>query len=100
MQGRYWKYYVDQELAAKNYDKVDSIFSRSLLNCLNIDLWKAYVNYIRSTRENQPDGRADITKAFEFTLHHIGMDISSTQIWQDYIAFLKEFKVRRIQFYW
>eukprot|EP01111_Echinosteliopsis_oligospora_P016741 TRINITY_DN7057_c0_g1_i1.p1 TRINITY_DN7057_c0_g1~~TRINITY_DN7057_c0_g1_i1.p1 ORF type:complete len:763 (+),score=225.67 TRINITY_DN7057_c0_g1_i1:44-2332(+) len=88
--GRYWKQYAEHELSSKNYDKVAEVYKSCLLTCLNIDLWRSYLSYIRSINdENTPQGKAEVKKAFEFVLNHVKLDISSTQIWQDYIQFLK-----------
>lgn len=73
---------------------MDEIFKRCLLSCLNIDLWKSYLNYIKLIQQDQPNGRAEIINGFEFALQHIGLDISSTPIWQDYLNFLKEQTVK------
>ena len=46
--------------------------------------------YIRTVKgESQPAARDEVRKAFEFALDHMGMDISSTQIWQDFLTFLR-----------
>lgn len=39
--------------------------------------------------EGKTDAADDIKKAFEFSLDHVGLDISSYPIWNDYINFLK-----------
>jgi hypothetical protein len=90
--GRYWKYYVEQEIAANNIDRASAIFTRCLKNCPNIDLWKTYTTFIKQIKDEQTEADA-ITKAFEYALENMGMDIASTPIWTDYINFLKEHKV-------
>lgn len=52
------------------------------------------LNYVRSPKEGVAQGRDEVIKAFEFALEHIGMDITSSPIWTDYIAFLKADEVR------
>lgn len=49
---------------------------------------------MRSQKENNPQGREEVIKAFEFVLEHIGMDVHSSPIWTEYIAFLKAEEVR------
>lgn len=41
-----------------------------------------------------PNTRDTVRKAFEFALNHIGQEKDSTEIWQDYIEFLKTGEVR------
>lgn len=90
--GKFWKIYAEHEKSAKNYQNVDKLFTRCLLQCPNIELWKFYIGYIKETKANLPNSKEEIIKAFDFTLDHMGMDISSTQIWVDYIEFLKSQK--------
>ncbi|KAN0042314.1 hypothetical protein ACTFIV_004877 [Dictyostelium citrinum] len=85
--GRYWKLYVEEEMKEKNYDIVEKIFFENLRNVKNVEFWKSYITYIK-----QLENREEIIKAFEFALESIGMDISSTSIWTDYIQFLKDEK--------
>eukprot|EP00761_Pharyngomonas_kirbyi_P004739 gb/GECH01004744.1/.p1 GENE.gb/GECH01004744.1/~~gb/GECH01004744.1/.p1 ORF type:complete len:697 (+),score=189.74 gb/GECH01004744.1/:1-2091(+) len=87
--GRYWKFYAEHEAKANNHDKVEEIFRRCLLKCLNVELWKCYLGYIRNTKTDTDE----IQSAYEFTLDHVGMDMTSTSIWREYINFLKEKKV-------
>eukprot|EP01133_Synstelium_polycarpum_P004417 gene4417-5174_t len=86
--GRYWKLYVEQEMASKNYDMVEKIFLRSLRNVRNVELWKTYITYIRQVKGDS--NKEEVVKAFELALEYIGMDISSTPVWLDYLSFLKE----------
>lgn len=41
-----------------------------------------------------PATRDTVRKAYEFALNHIGQDKDSTEIWTDYIQFLKAAEVR------
>ncbi|KAF2072691.1 hypothetical protein CYY_005997 [Polysphondylium violaceum] len=88
--GRYWKLYIEQEMAGKNYDMVEKIFLKSLRSVKNVELWKLYITYIKTIKSD--NNREEIIKAFELALENIGMDISSTPIWTEYIAYLKEEK--------
>lgn len=72
--GRFWKIYIEEELKAKNYKMVEKVhleeisvftlnlllisyflklFSRSLNNVLQIDLWKCYIAYVKESQINQ-----------------------------------------------
>ncbi|KAK7107878.1 cleavage stimulation factor subunit 3-like [Littorina saxatilis] len=87
--GKYWKLYIEQELKAKNYERVEKLFQRCLIKVLNIDLWKLYLNYIKETKGKLASYREKMAQAYDFALEKIGMDIMSYQIWVDYINFLK-----------
>ncbi|CAI9734176.1 cleavage stimulation factor subunit 3-like [Octopus vulgaris] len=87
--GRYWKSYIEQEMKAKNYERVEKLFQRCLIKVLNIDLWKLYLSYIKETKGKLPSYREKMAQAYDFALDKVGMDIMSYQIWVDYINFLK-----------
>ncbi|KAG0620732.1 hypothetical protein M758_4G238800 [Ceratodon purpureus] len=87
---KFWRLYVEAELAANDDDAVKQIFSRCLLQCLHVDLWRAYLRYMRKVNDNRgPEGREEMKKAFEFMLGHIGFDINAGPVWLEYISFLK-----------
>jgi cleavage stimulation factor subunit 3 len=87
--GRYWKYYAEQELAARNYDAAEKIFMRCLPGCPMVELWKCYLKYILDTKAKQPNAKDLVIHAFEYALANVGLDISATTIWIDYINYLK-----------
>ncbi|XP_014665029.1 PREDICTED: cleavage stimulation factor subunit 3-like [Priapulus caudatus] len=87
--GRYWRQYIDAELRQRNFEKVEKLFQRCLLKVLNIDLWRAYLNYVKDTKGSLPSYREKMAQAYDFALDKMGMDIMSYQIWADYITFLK-----------
>eukprot|EP00126_Sphaerothecum_destruens_P015061 Sdes_comp8966_c0_seq1m384 len=98
--GRYLSHYVQHEMKYKNYDRAEEIFKTNLRECLNVEFWKSYLNYIvvskrptgrlqEQTLEIRLEYRNVVTKAYEFVLSHIGMDINSSSIWRDYVDFLK-----------
>eukprot|EP00250_Pteridium_aquilinum_P018697 c24170_g1_i1 orf=244-2802(-) len=87
---RYWRAYVEAQMIGNNDDATKLIFSRCLLSCLHVDLWRCYIRFIRKVNESRgADGRAETRKAFDFMLGHIGMDIGAGAVWMEYIAFLK-----------
>lgn len=78
--GRYWKMYIEQEMRARNFEKVEKVslfanmnlsigsnmfnlllfvqlFQRCLIKVLNIELWKLYVNYVKETKSSMPNFR-------------------------------------------
>jgi hypothetical protein len=54
-QARYWKHYVEEEMQANNFDRVEKLFMRCLLKCLDMDLWKTYIRYIKLVKAGQSD---------------------------------------------
>ncbi|KAJ0935724.1 putative suppressor of forked, tetratricopeptide-like helical domain superfamily [Helianthus annuus] len=91
---KYWKQYVEAHMAVNNDDATKQIFSRCLLNCLQIPLWRCYINFIRKANEKKGlEGQEETRKAFEFMLGYVGSDIGSGPVWTDYINFLKSLPV-------
>uniref|UniRef100_A0A6B2KZI8 Suppressor of forked domain-containing protein n=2 Tax=Arcella intermedia TaxID=1963864 RepID=A0A6B2KZI8_9EUKA len=87
--GRYWKIYIEQELAANNFDQVEKLFTRCLKQCPNVDLWKCYIKYILDYKAKQFTSSQEVINVFEFAIGNVGMDIAATPIWTDYIHFVK-----------
>lgn len=101
LQAKEWIAYADLELSHGNNDKVNAIFGRCLRSSPSVPLWHFYLTYIRrtnpidrSTPERALASRETISKAFEFSLAHIGSDIEAGMIWYEYLEFLKEPQVR------
>ncbi|EFJ31023.1 hypothetical protein SELMODRAFT_270661 [Selaginella moellendorffii] len=88
--GKFWKMYAEAMIKASNDDAVRHIFSRCLLSCFHLELWKCYIKFIRRVNEQKgPESKEETRKAFEFTVGHVGMDISAGPLWFEYITFLK-----------
>ena len=51
-QAGYWREYADHTMAggAEAAPAVKAVFSRCLLTCLSVDLWRAYLNFIKRVR--------------------------------------------------
>nr|GMC85416.1 cleavage stimulation factor subunit 77 [Ipomoea batatas] len=87
---KYWKQYVEAHMAVNNDDATKQIFSRCLLNCLQIPLWRCYIRFIRKVNDKRgTDGQEETKKAYEFMLNYVGADIASGPVWMEYIAYLK-----------
>ncbi|KAJ1324230.1 cleavage stimulation factor subunit 3 [Microdochium nivale] len=87
-----WLEYLAMELSLDNFQQAEAIFGRTLLSVPHVDLWTAYLNYIRRRHDlNDPTGQARqvVSTSYEFVLKHIGQDRDAGQIWSDYIQFLK-----------
>ncbi|GMY29530.1 cleavage stimulation factor subunit 77-like [Fagus crenata] len=95
---KYWKQYVEAHMAVNNDDATKQIFSRCLLNCLQIPLWRCYIRFIRKVNEKKGvEGQEETRKAFEFMLSYVGVDIASGPVWMEYITFLKTLPAQNAQ---
>ncbi|KAF4367346.1 hypothetical protein F8388_025764 [Cannabis sativa] len=111
---KYWKQYVEAHMAVNNDDATKQIFSRCLLNCLQVPLWRCYIKFIRKSNDKKGlEGQEETKKAYDFMLNYvgvssyhsslfdvidavflkiadvIGVDIASGPVWMEYITFLK-----------
>ncbi|XP_076256527.1 cleavage stimulation factor subunit su(f) isoform X2 [Rhynchophorus ferrugineus] len=86
---RYWKIYIEHEIKARNFERVEKLFQRCLMKILNIELWKLYLTYVKETKASLPTYKEKMAQAYDFALDKIGMDIHSYSIWNDYVNLLK-----------
>ncbi|OAF69764.1 mRNA 3'-end-processing protein RNA14 [Intoshia linei] len=86
---KFWKEYIEMEIDQKNYDIVDKLFERSLLNLLHIDLWKLYLDYIKDTKANIVSVAQKFAENYDFVLGHMGLDFNVQSVYVDYIKFLR-----------
>jgi cleavage stimulation factor subunit 3 len=81
------------ELDNDDFAHAEQIFTKTLLNANNVQLWRVYLDYIRRRHNINIDttGKARMTvqQAFDFTLSKVGIDKDAGVLWQDYIAFVK-----------
>ncbi|ERE72185.1 cleavage stimulation factor subunit 3 [Cricetulus griseus] len=82
--GRFWKLYIEAEIKAKNYDKVEKL--RVVYGVCYMA--QAGLELILLSRLAF-NSREKMAQAYDFALDKIGMEIMSYQIWVDYINFLK-----------
>jgi len=87
--GRYWKAYIEQEIRARNYERVELLFQRCLIRVLSIELWKTYLLYVKETKASLTTYKEKMAQAYDFALDKMGLDIQSFSLWSDYIKFLK-----------
>ncbi|XP_034214549.1 cleavage stimulation factor subunit 77 isoform X3 [Prunus dulcis] len=77
-------------MVVNNDEATKQIFSRCLLNCLQIPLWRCYIRFIRKVNDKKGvEGQEETRKAFDFMLSYVGADIASGPVWMEYITFLK-----------
>ncbi|XP_065826444.1 cleavage stimulation factor subunit 3-like [Oscarella lobularis] len=89
MSGRFWRIYIEHEMRARNYDRVEKLFQRCLLKVLSLDLWRTYLAYVKETKGNLPVFREKMTQAYEFTLDKVGLDFGAIEVWMEYVNFLR-----------
>jgi cleavage stimulation factor subunit 3 len=81
------------ELDNDNFIPAENIFGRCLISVPNIQLWSAYLNYIRRRNDLTSDAsgqaRGTVSQAYDFVLNAIGLDKDSGRLWQEYIQFVK-----------
>lgn len=95
---KYWKQYVEAYMAVNNDDATKQIFSRCLLNCLQVPLWRCYIRFIRKVNDKKGvEGQEETKKAYDFMLSYVGADIASGPVWMEYIVFLKSMPVHSAQ---
>ncbi|XP_039016553.1 LOW QUALITY PROTEIN: cleavage stimulation factor subunit 77-like [Hibiscus syriacus] len=95
---KYWRQYVEAQMVANNDDATRQIFSRCLLNCLHVPLWRCYIRFIRKVNDKKGvEGQEETRKAFDFMLSYVGADIASGPVWMEYIAFLKSLPASNTQ---
>lgn len=87
-----WLGYIDLEQSHDEFANAEKLFSRCLINTLNLDLWTAYLNYVRR-RNNLVTGgseaRAVVLQAFELVIAKVGLDRASGLLWDEYLEFVK-----------
>ncbi|KAK5826585.1 cleavage stimulation factor subunit 77 [Gossypium arboreum] len=95
---KYWRQYVEAQMGVNNDDATKQIFSRCLLNCLHVPLWRCYIRFIRKVNDRKGvEGQEETRKAFDFMLSYVGADIASGPVWMEYIAFLKSMPAANTQ---
>ncbi|CAH0487913.1 unnamed protein product [Peronospora farinosa] len=100
--GRWWKLYAEHELREKNYDRVQEIIKKSLmqLRCPNVDLWQFYLDFTKVVKLDVAVNSKDLTAittakklmidAFELAIERVGGSIHAAPIWQMYLTFVQE----------
>ncbi|KAG8827959.1 mRNA 3'-end-processing protein rna14 [Serendipita sp. 399] len=64
-----------------------ALFSQWLKQSPDVELWKLYLEYVRSS---QASSRDVVKKAYEFALRFVGQDREAGEIWKDYIEYIKD----------
>ncbi|EGZ26451.1 hypothetical protein PHYSODRAFT_327351 [Phytophthora sojae] len=100
--GRWWKLYAEHELREKQYDRVQEIIKKSLmqLRCPNVDLWRFYLDFTKVVKLDVAvdskeaaaiaTARQLMVDAFELAIERVGGSIHAAPIWQMYLTFVQE----------
>ncbi|XP_021733243.1 cleavage stimulation factor subunit 77-like isoform X3 [Chenopodium quinoa] len=95
---KFWKQYVEAQMAVNNDDATKQIFSRCLMICPQVPLWRCYIRFIKKVNEKKGfDGQEETRKAFDYMLNCVGADVASGPVWLEYINFLKSLPARSAQ---
>ncbi|QDZ18599.1 Suf domain-containing protein [Chloropicon primus] len=85
-----WMGILEVEMSRGDQQGVNGAFGQCLLSVKSLDLWRVYIKHVKTTnRSDTPDGLSAIKQAYEFTLDHLGTDISSGPLWMEYVMFLQ-----------
>jgi cleavage stimulation factor subunit 3 len=84
--------YLNHFLNPGLFQFAKALFQRFLRTSPWTELWKFYLVYVRRVNTG-PNTRDSIRMAYEFALNHVGQDKDSTEIWIDFIQFLREGEV-------
>lgn len=97
---------INLESALSNFGAVETLFAGALKGpsggvtaAADVNIWKAYLHYIRRQNPVGAGGTDDeakrkiITDAYEFALKQCGVDREAGEVWAEYIAFVQEVKV-------
>ena len=89
-----WVAYAQMENEAEEKNKMETIFSKSLMQLPNLQLWSLYLDHVRRHHNTilDPSGKARETlhQCYELALGQVGLDKEAGRLWQDYIAFIKQ----------
>eukprot|EP00656_Telonema_subtile_P016328 TRINITY_DN18616_c0_g1_i1.p1 TRINITY_DN18616_c0_g1~~TRINITY_DN18616_c0_g1_i1.p1 ORF type:complete len:678 (-),score=233.73 TRINITY_DN18616_c0_g1_i1:157-2190(-) len=81
----YWKRYAQHEMAGEHYEQLWAIFTRCLVPCYSLELWRFYTGYMQEVKKEAP---GEVIQAFEYALEHIGHDCRAAPLWGSYKDFL------------
>lgn len=87
-----WRSYIDYELNRAEFDRVEQLFPRCLTTTTSVDLCRTYVSYVCRRNDVVMGGekaRGIIILAFEFAVDKVGIDVSSADLWQDFVDFIR-----------
>lgn len=90
-----WRAYAEVEMqqATRDDDAIKKIFSRCLLTCKNVELWRLYMRFQQKVNDADTEAGAQAIKtAFEFSVDTVGEGLNSGPLWTAYVNFLRRVK--------
>jgi len=87
---KYWRLYVQHELKNKNFAQVQALLNRSLITCVSVPLYHDYLRFMAEQKRGSATFRTEMTEAYKFVLDQVGLSFRSTELWQEYIGFVKD----------
>ena len=89
-----WVAYAQMENEAEEKNRMETIFSQSLMQLPNLQLWSLYLDHVRrhhnTTLDTSGKARETLHQCYELALGQVGLDKEAGRLWQDYIAFIKQ----------
>lgn len=90
--GDQWCVYINYEIDRSEFKNVEELFRRCLAVTNHVGLYRLYVLYVRRVNDVITGGetaRRTVITAFEFAIKSVGIDLLSSELWEDYLDFLR-----------
>ncbi|ODQ81499.1 hypothetical protein BABINDRAFT_32246 [Babjeviella inositovora NRRL Y-12698] len=90
-----WIAYISNCLSHSDNVHAETLFGRCLTACRSVPLWLAYIAYIRRTHDVVSGGeqnRQVVFLAFQVAVDAVGIDVDSSDLWEQYIEFIDNWK--------
>lgn len=92
LDARQWSSYINFELNRADFQRVVDLFAKCLPMTSDVDLCRTYVLYVRRVNDVITGGekaRSIVVLSFDFAVSKCGIDIDSSDLWNDYLDFFK-----------
>lgn len=90
-----WLRYLQMETELDEREHLIGILNQVLMQLPNVDLWKAYLDYVRRSHplinDSNNENRKVINDAFEAALQQVGNDPDAGMLWREYVEFIKDY---------
>ena len=96
-----WYSWAQYEYVNGHYDELEKLFTKCLKTNLSVPLWKLYLSYVKnhqlSNILDESEARQTMLKAYDFTVGHVGLDVTSGPIWAEYLEFTQSNYYKLVQ---